>query len=105
MNRNTREEALEEIREILAIDADNVSLKRINQYTQQHKEKSYFVKAIVKENLPYAAFNDGEEMLLWQLKRTFKPKYKQLQKECAESIASNVNRLIELRDNQVYPKC
>lgn len=96
MNTNTRTEATEKINEILQMDGDSTSLARIIQYTQKPKGKSYFVKAIVKDNLPYGIFNDGEEIAIYQLKRTFA--LPEDQKECAELIADNINRLIELRD-------
>lgn len=96
LNINTREEALEEIEDVLEVGYDNVSLKRIDQYTQVKKGNSYFVKALMKNNLPYAIFNDGEEILIFQMKRTFESFL--LQKEYSELIVSNVNRLIKLRD-------
>lgn len=93
---DTRNECLAEIKEILEMDGDVTSLTRIIQYTQKEKGKSYFEKAIVKDNVPYGVFNDGEEIKIYQIKRPFETIG--IQKECSELIANKVNKLIDLRD-------
>lgn len=93
-----REKLLNEISDILELENDTLSLNRIIEYTQFSKRKSFFEKAILKENIPYGVFNDSEEILIYQSRKS--PEFTDHQKEYFELIVSNVNKLIELRDKQ-----
>lgn len=91
-----REKLLNEISNILELENDTFSLNRIIEYTQFPKRKSFFEKAILKENRPYGVFNDSEEILIYQSRKSLE--FTDYQKEYSELIVRNVNKLIDLRD-------
>lgn len=91
-----REKLLNEISNILELESDTFSLNRIIEYTQFPKRKIFFEKAILKENRPYGVFNDNEEILIYQSRKSLE--FTDYQKEYSELIVRNVNKLIDLRD-------